>query len=110
MMVYGTYNFCFFFGPGLPLGLGRPSGVRAGAPLFEPGLGPGMPFRFTCTGGGARVLDGVLAPPLTGRGVAAESAGVSMGVGSTAGTAGVSVGAEEEGDEVEDGFAEAATL
>lgn len=37
-------------GPGLPLGLGVPSGsvacVGAGADLFVPGFGPGTPFRL----------------------------------------------------------------
>ena len=40
-----TYTF-LFLGPGLPLGLGVPSTSVAGAALFWPGLGPGIPLRF----------------------------------------------------------------
>jgi hypothetical protein len=34
-----TYSLGFFFGPGLPRGLGRLSEPRP-SPLFDPGLGP----------------------------------------------------------------------
>jgi hypothetical protein len=57
-----TYSFCFFLGPGLPLGFGGPSGASCPAPLFAPGFGPGRLFRFPFVCGGARVLDGVLVP------------------------------------------------
>lgn len=38
-----TYSFCFFFGPGFPLGLGAESIWLA--PRLAPGFGPGNPFR-----------------------------------------------------------------
>ena len=98
-----TYSFCFFLGPGLPLGFGTPSCPSAPAPLFAPGRGPGTPFRLPFAWGGARVLDGVLAP-LTGAGVAADSTGVSAaGDGSMTWATGAS-----EADEVDldDDFAD----
>ena len=90
MKAEGAYNFCFFLGPGLPRGLGTPSGARVAAPLFAPGFGPGTPFRFPPAAGGARLLDGVLVP-LAAAGVSADSAGVSTaGLGAVTWAMGVS--------------------
>jgi hypothetical protein len=43
----------FFFGPGLPRGLGAPSS-NCDAVRFRPGFGPDAPFRFDPFVGGAR--------------------------------------------------------
>jgi len=51
-----TYGRGFFFGPGLPRGLGTLSMAICEAFRFMPGLGPGMPFRLTRFGGGASKL------------------------------------------------------
>jgi hypothetical protein len=66
----GTYGRSFFFGPGLPRGLGTPSTVICDALRFMPGFGPGIPFRFTPLGGGASKL---LFEPPVGFGVELES-------------------------------------
>ena len=55
--------------------------MRLLALRFDPGLGPGMPFRFGAGAGGARVLDGVLVPLATGADV--DSDGFSEGGWST---------------------------
>ena len=48
-----TYSRGFFFGPGLPRGLGVPSSLSC-AVLLDPGFGPkGPPFLFGLTGGSA---------------------------------------------------------
>jgi hypothetical protein len=79
-----TYNLAFFFGPGLPLGLGSPSGPNEGPALlltpffFTPSVGGGMdegtgvplaagvltfdsdglsPFELGATGGGFEIDD-----------------------------------------------------
>jgi hypothetical protein len=71
-----TYMRCFFFGPGLPRGLG-PS--TAEAPLLVPALTLGAAFflPFASVAGGA---SRALSTPSTG---VAASAGASRGVGST---------------------------
>lgn len=71
----------FFLGPGLPLGLGSPSGVRFDDALLEPGLGPGIPFRFIAVAGGASEPVAVGVPFVAGVGL--ESEGISEGEGST---------------------------
>lgn len=71
----------FFFGPGLPLGLGSPSGVRFDDALLEPGLGPGIPFRFIVVAGGASEPVAVGVPFVASVGL--ESEGISEGEGST---------------------------
>lgn len=53
-----TYNLAFFFGPGLPLGFGSPSGPSAGPDLFTPF------FLTTSVGGG--IEDGTGVPTATG--------------------------------------------
>lgn len=86
-----TYSRGFFFGPGFPLGLGMPSGMSEDGPLFVPGLGPGMPFRFTPFGGGAS--DSVFGVVPSGTGVEVESFCSTASVegdGSTAKGGGVS--------------------
>lgn len=103
---YNTDSFCFFFGPGLPLGLGSPSGVSCAAPRLAPGFGPGMPFRFAPVAGGASELDGVLIPLAAGvaAGVAAaESVGFSDGVGSPTWATGVSDDEDCACDDFDDG-------
>jgi hypothetical protein len=64
----GTYSLGFFFGPGLPLGFGRPSVPSDPRPLFDPGMGP-----FLFLGGSAGV-----APSVGGAGVEFESDGLSV--------------------------------
>src|SRR5450755_4325224 len=61
----GTYNLGFFFGPGLPRGLGRAS-VPWPRPRFCPGFGPGIPFLFVTSVG-------------AGVGAAGGGAGVELG-------------------------------
>lgn len=87
---------CFFFGPGLPLGLGVPS--MAAALLFVPALTRGAAFflPFASVAGGANKP---LSTPLTG---VAASAGVSAGVGSTM-WAGVLGDDESLSDDFDDG-------
>ena len=81
-MFFGiTYSLGFFLGPGLPLGLGSPSGVRFDDALLEPGLGPGIPFRFIAVAGGASEPVAAGVPFVAGVGL--ESEGISGGEGST---------------------------
>lgn len=101
-MRFVTYIRGFFLGPGFPLGLGKPSGVRLLAALLVPGFGPGIPLFFGAAAGGASEfgLDGVSVP--LAEGTALGSAGVSEGDGSTtwAAAAVVLLADEDGGDEL----------
>lgn len=93
-----TYRRGFFLGPGLPRGLGVPS-VDWPAVRFEPGLGPGMPFLFTPFCGGASELPsraGVV--PLAADAESPSRAGCGSVGSMTIGSAGVSMGVDDEDD------------
>lgn len=73
--------------------------MRFDAPLFEPGFGPGMPFRFNTVVGGASELAVVVVPLASG--VALESEGFSEGDGSTTWATGVDI---DEDDALDRGW------
>lgn len=88
----------FFLGPGLPRGLGVPS-VDWPAVRLEPGLGPGMPFLFApFCGGASELLSMADVVPLSADAESASGADCGAAGSMTIGSAGVSVGVDDEDD------------
>jgi len=84
----------FFFGPGLPRGLGAPFSSSCDAVRFKPGFGPGTPFRFApFVGGASRLLD-----VAAGVEAALESEAWTAGEGSLMGSDGVETEGAIESD------------
>lgn len=98
--LYSAYSRGFFFGPGLPLGLGVDS--PAGADLLDPGFGPGTPFRFAAEG--ASEFPSSVVPAGFGAGDAVGSVVLSAGTGAL--MVGVDTRADEssDDDDLDDAF------
>lgn len=93
-----TYRRGFFLGPGLPRGLGVPS-LDCPAVRFVPGFGPGMPFLFApFCGGASELLSSAGVEPLTADAASASGADSGSAGSMTIGSAGVSMGVDDEDD------------